>query len=148
MMRAVLLLLVLSGYAGHARSGPAKKVSKHPIDVAYEKCMSTWQNDPEFMGEPGPWRACNAEALHQWNAELARLVAADKRPTAKAEQAAWVKRRNAAVYEVKQNYAGHLDTMDAKDEISIKQMEFSRLRVLELIKKIQRFSDKNPTKRL
>lgn len=132
-MKTLLLLFSLLAFTAQAQVKP------HPIDIAYDKCIGKYADDPNFENSPGPIRACEAEALRQWNAELARLVAADKRPAAKAEQAAWVRRRDAQVAALKKQlgYTSEKNaSMSALDEIRGKRLELSRMRVLELSKKM------------
>ena len=126
-----LLLLLLPLAAAHAQTAPVAPPT-HPIEKAYAKCLAKIPPGQNFA----PVRLCQAEALRQWNKELTRLVAADKRPTAKAEQANWVKRRDAAIAIVKRNFASHPNSLTAQDELRYKQIEFSRARVLELAAKV------------
>jgi predicted secreted protein len=125
-----LLLLLLPIAAAHAQARPA--AATHPIEKAYDKCLAKIPKGQNFNAV----RSCQAEALRQWDKELARLVAADTRPTAKAEQANWEKRRDAALLMVKRSFAARPNSLTAQDELRYKQIEFSRSRALELAAKV------------
>lgn len=103
---------------------------RHPIDVAYQKCVA--KDAATGDGAPGGLRACDGEALRQWNAEMARLLA--KLPIQRTAQVAWVRQRDKHITEMKSGGPGGEVPMGVLDEVRGYQIEATRLRVLELTK--------------
>ncbi len=123
MMSRILIFLLLTGFSATAQ------VRKHPIDQTCSECIAK-ANSPE----PGAVRACEAAALRQWNTELARLLAADHRTNAKAEQAAWVNHRNEQLAKMRKSFGEAANTMAAADELRDAQINLARQRVDYLAK--------------
>ncbi len=107
----------------------------HPIDKACEDCLARAEADPSADGAPGPARACWAIQERQWNAELARLIALDKRHTAKQEQAEWMLYRNASLVTWKKarGIKNEADaSMGYRDELREQRVNLVRARVTAL----------------
>ena len=110
---------------------------QHPIDVAFDKCTSAYQNNPNYGGEPGPGRHCDAEAVKAWNEEMDRLAA--KVPGERSTQAAWVEQRDKHIAEMSAKFTipGVGLSTTGTDEIRWYQIDVTRKRVLQLTKLAQ-----------